>query len=185
MSDTLLQQVKSMVVSLPPVQQREVRDLIDTLLSTKEVPEWRRDPTEGLYDDLRSKMNFRFDSGLPDSVRALKRIRPQIVARLTEINKAVEQCIAHEFGAINIQEHALVRALLVDTAIFSILSRTGPNDSYPNPERVLDALADPTGLLDQQFPGYRRAGVLKKMVLGYLNRNAMERTDVRDKPSKE
>ena len=166
-------QVKGAVLGLSEAQWRElvkIRAAMESQIrstNTGGQQGYARDPTEGLYFDLRHALNRRCDANLPD-LSKFKRDRPAIVGKIAQVNHTLEEMLMREFSPLTRQEHDSIKALMVDLAVSYVFTKNANNPenfSPPSPQQVLDALAVPTEMLDDQLPGYRRKGVLRRVLL--------------------
>ena len=169
-SQTLFEDVKSKLLSLNQAQRAELVKMLNALNANSQAHP--RDASAGLYDEMRRVLNLRCNTNLPN-LHEFKRANPQIVNRIGAVNQALEQMMAREFTHLTRQEHDSVKALLVDITVSHLFDkiRLSPEPmAMPTPQRVLDALAVPEQVMDEQFPGYRRAGVLGEMLLRFVRR---------------
>lgn len=174
MSDSPLSfdQIKSAVLGLPMEQRRELLAILYAL----NTPPTKQDeinphilPGMDLYEEIRRALNSRYHAALPD-LRTLRKRLAYMPSKIAEVDKAVMSMIETDLPRLTRQQHTAVKQYVVSLAIDYLTDRKGGKEITPTLESVLNALAVPTQLVDEQFPGYRRAGVLRDMLVQYVTR---------------
>jgi hypothetical protein len=89
-------------------------------------------------------------------------------ARLTMVSIQVEDMLDRELKGTTRQERDAVRTFVTLLATEHVKMTCSGAVQF---DRVLAVLAVPEQVLDDNFPGYRTAGVLREMLLRYVHRN--------------
>lgn len=148
--------LKGNLLRCSPEQSKAVEKI---LRATKpEPPQGGGDATE-FYEVLRSAL------GDGTSFSAARRAMPWLPSDLETASKELEHFLDQEFAKSTRQERTAVRNLLVGMAA----------TAYAPPglhrlEKLIGVLMSPEQLVDEAFPGYRKAGILREYLLRYVRK---------------
>ena len=162
------ERIKSAVLGLTQTQRLELMSILATL-TTPKTSDYGL-PGGSLYEEIRRVLNARCQTGLPD-LRTLRKQLGWMPTKIAEIDKAMEEMLARDLPNLSRQQHDAIKAYLVNSAIDYLQDRSGGRERPVLLNEVLDVLAVPSQLVDEQFPGYRQAGVLKEMLVKFVTRD--------------
>ena len=162
------EKLKGQLLACTPIQQSELANVLRVAMA-KNQPSSYFGNGQGalLYSDLREVLKRKANVELP-GIGTLRSARPWLVEEMRKVELVVEAFLDRELKGTTRQERAACRGLLVGCAADWL--RAGKEDAALSPEALLTALAVPEQVVDEEFPGYRHAGVLREMWLRYVHR---------------
>lgn len=163
------ERIKSAVLSLTQAQRIELMSVLATLTAPKTSDYGYGLRGSDLYEEIRRVLNARCRTGLPD-LRTLRKQLGWMPSKLAEIDKAMEEMLGRDLPKLSRQQHDSIKAYLVNSAVDYLQDRPGGRERPVLLNEVLDVLAVPSQLVDEQFPGYRQAGVLREMLVKFVTR---------------
>lgn len=160
------EKLKSDLLRCSPQQKQQAQAvlLVATVSSGRQSTELYL-PVAELYEALRDSI-LPQGAGIPASFSTLRRLSPSTPPKLEMLHKILEQYLDRYFAGCSKQERSAVRNLLIDAAVDFVPAGVG------RLERLISVLSAPEQVMEEAFPGYSDAGVLRERLLQHVRMGA-------------